>query len=83
MTRVLTDRVFRHGHTSKIVLINAGRSGRGKTEITKNFSKVNDLLSALAGSDILSFRGRERHTILSAIFPGHSTTTQHQDIAGV
>jgi predicted ATPase with chaperone activity len=84
MTRVLaTDRVFRHGHTSKIVLINAGRPGRGKTEIIKNFSKVNDLLPALTGSDILSFRGRERHTILSARFPGHSATTQHQDIAGV
>jgi len=54
----------------------AGRPGRGKTEITKNFSKVNDLLPALTDSDILSFRGRDRHTVLSisgdlGIISGH------------
>jgi hypothetical protein len=82
MKRVLAaDRVFRHGRTSKIVLINTGRSARGKTKIMEDFSKVNYLLPALAGSDILS--GRKRDTILSARFSGHSATTQHQDIDGV
>ena len=60
----------------KIVLINAGRPGRGKTKIIKNFSKVNDLLPALTGSDILSFRGRERHTILSLSL-SHTHTHTH------
>jgi hypothetical protein len=40
-------------------------SGRGETKITEDFSKVNDLLPALTGSDILSFRGRKPDTILS------------------
>jgi hypothetical protein len=51
--------------TGQIVFVDMRRSSLSIAEITKDLAHVVHLLSALTGCNIFSFRGGERHAVLT------------------
>jgi hypothetical protein len=83
--KLAPNRVFGHGNTRQIILVNLCRGSLGKSKVAEDFPHVVSLvhlLATLTSSNILSFfRGGKGHKVLTTRLPRHSAAVEHNEVA--
>ena len=79
----LAQRIFTHGNTGQIILIDFSCILLLITKIFEGFTKIMSLLPGLAGGDEFGFGGRQRKIVWTATFPRHGSVTHHKNLASV
>jgi hypothetical protein len=75
------NRVFEHGNTREIILVNLCKGSLGKSKVAEDFPHVVQLLATLTSSNIVGSGGRKGHTVLTTRFLRNSAAVAHNEVA--